>query len=67
MSDQATQSPFHATWDMQEERYSLAELRHEVAQERLSGAPSLQKLKQDEIQRLFDNTRKQGTTDEGQG
>ncbi|WP_221032809.1 hypothetical protein [Actomonas aquatica] len=43
----------HASWSMTEERFSLADLLTEVSIERVSGALGMQKLKQDEIHRLF--------------
>ncbi len=55
MSDEtpAPQTPLHASWSMAEERYSMAEILKEVTHERLTGAAGMQKLKQDEIRRLF--------------
>lgn len=54
MSEDPNHPPVHATWQMHEERFSLAELMLEVSAEKLSGGLSAQKMKQRDIQNIFD-------------
>lgn len=53
MSETPTSPSVHATWQMHEERFNLAELMSEVAAEKLSGGLSAQKMKQHDIQNIF--------------
>lgn len=54
MSDDPIRPHVHATWQMHEERFNLAELLSEVSAEKLSGGLSAQKMKQRDIQNIFD-------------
>ena len=66
MSEKPNHPPVHATWQMHEERFSLAELMLEVSAEKLSGGLSAQKMKQRDIQNIFDAKASSKNPDETQ-